>query len=231
MAVFKEAWQLLKRGWESKSPIAVVVMAQGMIVLLLLLVIILGPTNLQMADDGGSAADWLAALGTWVIGVAAAAIAFIAHRKNVQDAQVEEDRRSEVRRVQRMFVAVELSNAYGLHTLPGGFKEIEPGKQTMPKLRLMHERLMRDSKEIVLSEQYVFCLTTELVVDIKAINNKMESIRELVELQRDNVALRDEAGRNGKLIPWDLKVIDQMEKYGMEIRALCQEIFDRLDKE
>jgi len=231
MQLLEKIGEKVRECWENKSATAIALMTQGVVILLLLLAIVFSPINLQLADDRGSAADWVAALGTWVIGIAAAAIAYIAHSKSVQDAQVEDDRRAEVRRVQRMFVAVELANAYGLHSLPAAFKQIEPDRQTMPKLRLLHERLMRDAKEIVLSEQYVFCLTTDLVVDIKAINNKMESIRELVDIQRDAIARRTESPGSGMPIPWDLKVIDQIETYAGEIRGRCQQIFDSLDAE
>ncbi|MBN5028330.1 hypothetical protein JY419_02670 [Stenotrophomonas maltophilia] len=209
----------------------ITVMAQGLVIAALALVVVFGPIGLDFADDGGSSADWLAAIGTWVIGIAAAAIAYMAHRRNEQDAESEEARRSDLQSVQRMQVAVLLSNPYGLSSLTQKFKELEPQRQTVANLALVHERLLRDAKEVVVGDQYLSCLTTEIVVEIGSINNKMEFVRDLVEMQQAAIARRPMSeGKKPMANAWDLDVINQIEEEAVFVRGRCQWIFDKFDE-
>ncbi|WP_127563676.1 hypothetical protein [Stenotrophomonas indicatrix] len=56
------------------------------------------PSGVQIAEDAGSAADWFAALGTWVIGYGAAAIAWRAGQRQEQEQENdrEKSRRDEL---------------------------------------------------------------------------------------------------------------------------------------
>ncbi|MDF2480057.1 MAG: hypothetical protein K0R79_414 [Stenotrophomonas indicatrix] len=179
--------------------------------------------------EPGSRADWIAAAGTWVIGIAAAAIAYIAHKRSEKEAVAEEQRRDEAKRVQRMYVAVELADAFGLDSFPADFKALEPSKQTIYELGYMHKRLMRDSERIKLGDQFVLCLTTEIVVEIKSINNAMDGIRALVEVQQEAIARRKDCDEKSLVIKWDLGVVDEIEKQTAIIRGKCEGIFAGLN--
>ncbi|HEL3193843.1 TPA: hypothetical protein UMF74_000450 [Stenotrophomonas maltophilia] len=206
-------------------------MAQSLVIAVLVLTVIFGPIGLDFADDGGSSADWLAALGTWVIGIAAGAIAYMAHRRNERDAESQEERRSELQGVQRMQVAILLSTPHGLSSLPQQFKELKPERQTIGNLKLVHERLLRDAKEVVIGDQYLSCLTTEIVVEIASINNKLEYVRDLIEMQRIGIARRPAIeGKKPMAIAWDLDLINQIEEEAIFIRDRCQWIFDKFDE-
>lgn len=231
MELITKTGQLLRAAWSNKRPMRITVIAQSLVIAALILTVIYGPIGLDFADDGGSSADWLAALGTWVIGIAAAAIAYMAHRRNEQDAESEEVRRSELQGVQRMQVAVLLSNPYGLTALTEKFKELEPKRQTIANLKLVHDRLLRDSKEVVIGDQYLPCLTTEIVVEIGAINNKLEFVRDLVEMQREAISRRPaNEGIKPMTIAWDLELINQIEEEAKIIRDRCQWIFNAFDE-
>lgn len=230
MESLKKAGLFLKRSWNGKSAKVIALMVQSLLIALLSLTIIFGPTNLDLADGGGSSADWLAAVGTWVIGIAAASIAYISHRRNEQDAESEEVRRSDVREVQRMHVAVGLADAYGLINLTDKFSSLDAGEQTIANLNVLLERLLRDAKEVVLGDPYISCLTTEIVVEIKAINNNLDFVRDLVELQKSSISRRPAGSGKPMAIAWDFDVLKQIEREAADAQARCKRVFDALDE-
>lgn len=128
-----------------------------------------------------------------------------------------------------MYVAVELADAFGLDGFPAEFRVCEPGKQTISELAYMHKRLLRDSERIKLGDQFVLCLTTEIVVGIKSINNSMDGIRGLVEIQQEAIARRKDCDDKTPVNQWDLGVVDEIEKQTAVVRAKCEEIFASLN--
>jgi len=164
-----------------------------------------------------------------VIGIAAAAIAYIAHKRSENEAVAEEQRRDEAKRVQRMYVAAELADAFGLDGFSAAFRALEPSKQTIGELAHMHRRLMRDSERIRLGDQFVLCLTSDIVVQIKAINNSMDGIRALIEVQREAITRRKDCDEKSAVNQWDLGVVDEIEKQTAIVRSKCEGIFAGLN--
>lgn len=94
----------LSAAWKSASTVNTILIASLMTVLCVIAVGLFSPFGLSIFDDAGSAADWFAAVGTWVIGFGAMRLAagdrelklHERRERRLQEAKIERSRFREV---------------------------------------------------------------------------------------------------------------------------------------
>lgn len=125
----------------------------GVLAAILMAIILIGSDIPMRCYEGGNAADWLAACGTWVIGYGAWKIARDSHQHRVDEYQVAlRDKRDERRvRIWRMKEAA--INASVLHSRLSDFSNKLDGERTVRTLRSVFRVAHKVLGSIALSDE------------------------------------------------------------------------------
>jgi hypothetical protein len=176
--------------------------------------------------EKGNAADWVAAAGTWVIGFAAAWVAYIAHKRNERELDSASRRRQEEVISLRALASTQLMNAYGLADPLTEFIAAEASERTVKRLRRLIALIERDAQPVTIGSDVMAAIPVDSVIDIKTINNNLEFIRDLTLILSDSIGSRAKNHDDDLSHDIDLDVIKAAKKYADEIEARCLAFFE-----
>jgi len=176
--------------------------------------------------EKGNAADWVAAAGTWVIGIAAAWVAYTAHKRNERELDSASKRRQDEVVSLRALASTELMNAYGLADPLTEFIAAEASKRTVKRLRRLIARIERDAQPVRIGSDVMAAIPVDSVIDIKNINNNLEYIRDLTSILSDSIGARAKNHDDDLSHDVDLDVVKAAKEYADEIEAHCLTFFE-----
>jgi hypothetical protein len=179
--------------------------------------------------EAGNAADWLAAAGTWVIGIAAGWVAYTAHKRNEQELDSANKRRQNEVISLRALAATELTNAYCLVSPLAAFIADDASGRTMKSIRRLIAQINRDAQAVRIESNVMAAIPMEGVMSIKSINNNLEYIRDLAEALSNSFKSRAKSHDDDLSSDVDLHIIETMKKYADEIEAACLAFFELAD--
>lgn len=190
------------------------------------------PRGVDLAADNGNTADWVAAVGTWIIGLAAA---YYAHQSHLQRLdEIREKRLADFERKDAFLSGAVLS---GLHIRSvaddiESFLELSEDSRYVLQLRDLMERLEENVVDVKFSDETLAAFPSKAVTKLAAINNRAEGLRRLMKSVSgylDGTLLKVRPpGDDVLLTDADNKMLRNMLEVAKGIREIYDEYFDLL---
>lgn len=186
----------------------------------------------DLVSDSGSTADWAAAIGTWVIGVAAAYYAHQAHQQ--RELEIREKRLADLERRDAYLAGVML-RGIGINSISADIRQhlaIPLESRYILHLRDLMSGLEEDARDVAFSEEVLSALPSEAVMKLSSINGRAEGLRRLMKsvngyLSGSLLGVAPPAGDT--LVRWeDDEMVRKMLEPADEICALYKQYQDAL---
>ncbi|MDH1659887.1 hypothetical protein N5E02_00465 [Stenotrophomonas sp. GD03777] len=179
------------------------------------------PRGVDLVANNGNSADWVAAIGTWVIGFSAA---YYAHQAHMQrNDEIRERRLAELER-KDVYLSGAMLKGVGMGAMSEsikGFLDIPANERCVANLRSVMRGLETDACEMAFSDEVLSAFPSTTVLKISSLNSRILGLRRLMASANGYLT----GSLMGRTPPaGDVKLTDAEDKLVREMLVLAEEI-------